>query len=187
MKRPRVVDIDLPEHLYEQLKNWMPLPSIVQSEFVAGNQVDVADYVLAGAMRFRHVQVDVTEMPSISGKTQGVTDAPQNLLSLSSKRSECRAQCLSHRGDGRRDFRRLVSHHNACTWSALRVASSPALHGSRAYRGGSRAHLRHPCRGDVCWPDTRWCAVPVWRRPAGLVHRRPFRSGCSDTVFFENI
>ena len=100
MKRSKVVDIDLQEQLYEHLKNLIPLPSIVQSEFVADNKAEFADFMLAGTMRFRHAHVDVTVPPRNSGNTRDVTDVPRNLLSLSPTRSECRAQCLYHRGDG---------------------------------------------------------------------------------------
>lgn len=48
MKRSRVLDVQLQDKLYDQMKDMVPMPSVYYPDFIAANQAERADNVLQG-------------------------------------------------------------------------------------------------------------------------------------------
>ena len=61
MERSEVMDIDLLKELYGRMKTLTPLPSIYLPEFIADNQAEVSDKVLA---QLKSDLVDQSREPS---------------------------------------------------------------------------------------------------------------------------
>jgi len=49
MKRSKVLDVQLQDKLYDDMKEFIPMPSIYYPDFIAANQAERADNVLKGS------------------------------------------------------------------------------------------------------------------------------------------
>uniref|UniRef100_A0A7S2S2Q9 inositol-3-phosphate synthase n=1 Tax=Mucochytrium quahogii TaxID=96639 RepID=A0A7S2S2Q9_9STRA len=51
MRRSKVLDVNIQDQLYDQMKDLVPMPSIYYPDFIAANQADRADNVLKGSKK----------------------------------------------------------------------------------------------------------------------------------------
>jgi len=99
MERAAVLPYDLQRQLREEMDTMTPLPSVFEADWVAGNQADRADNVLAGSKfeRMERIRKDIRDFKASSGLDQvivlwtanterfselaaGVHDTPENLM-----------------------------------------------------------------------------------------------------------
>lgn len=100
MKRAQVLDYNLIEQLYPEMSKMVPLPSIYQEDFIAANQKDRADNVIAGNSKLGYleqIRKDIREFKQKNGcdkiivlwtanterfcnLEEGVHDSAENLL-----------------------------------------------------------------------------------------------------------
>ncbi|CAN8061637.1 unnamed protein product [Agarophyton chilense] len=101
MQRAQVLDYDLQRQLIPQLEQLTPLPSIYYPDFIAANQSDRADNLIAGSDKnahLEHIRKDIREFKRVNAVDRvivvwtanterfselipGVNDTPENLLS----------------------------------------------------------------------------------------------------------
>jgi myo-inositol-1-phosphate synthase len=99
MERAAVLPYDLQRQLREEMDSMVPLPSVFEPDWVAGNQADRADNVLSGSKleRMEHIRADIRKFKEANSLDQvivlwtanterfsevaaGVHDTPENLL-----------------------------------------------------------------------------------------------------------
>ena len=63
MRRSKVLDWDLQQKLYENMKDIVPLPSVYFPDFIAANQSERADHVLTGTKQeqMEHIRKDISD------------------------------------------------------------------------------------------------------------------------------